>query len=141
MNQRTVNTILAALALWELALRQKEACPDQDPQILIPEGIADIAEDGNRLPLSITEIGALAEGINESGLRLMTDDRDTAQPLFSLIDQGFSVRFAAHGPTKELEIVIEEEKGLTHMEVYTRKHRADAVLALLNRAMHMSRTT
>ena len=132
MNQRTVNTILAALALWEEEIKGG---------ITIPQMIMDIAEDGNRLRMNIPEIDELREAINEHGLRLMTNDRDIAQPLFSLIDQGFSVRFAPHGPTKELEIVIEEEKGLTHMEVYTRKHRADAVLALLNRAMHMRRTT
>ena len=132
MNQRTVNTILAALALWEEAIRGKRT---------VPQMIMDIATDGNQLRLNNAEIDALREAINENGLGLMTDDRDIAQPLFSLIDQGFSVRFAPHGPTKELEIVIEEEKGLTHMEVYTRKHRADAVLALLNRAMHMRRTT
>lgn len=133
MNQRTVNTILAALALWEEVTKDKKT---------VPEMLLEIAEDDCSAPmLSVAEIDALREAINENGLRLMTDDRDIAQPLFSLIDQGFSVRFAAHGPTKELEIVIEEEKGLTHMEVYTRKHRADAVLALLNRAMHMRRTT
>lgn len=133
MNQRTVNTILAALALWEEVTKDKKT---------VPEMLLEIAEDDCSAPmLSVAEIDALREAINENGLRLMTDDRDIAQPLFSLIDQGFSVRFAPHGPTKELEIVIEEEKGLTHMEVYTRKHRADAVLALLNRAMHMRRTT
>ncbi len=132
MNQRTINTILAALALWQEAIEGERS---------LPQMILDIATDGNRLRLAIEEVDALREAINENGLRLMTDDGDIAQPLFSLIDQGFSVRFAPHGPTKELEIVIEEEKGLTHMEVYTRRHRADAVLALLNRAMHMRRTT
>ncbi|KKN85787.1 hypothetical protein LCGC14_0275940 [marine sediment metagenome] len=135
MNQRTINTILAALRSWQRHL------PGGDSDFGPTDENTDIATDGGTLPLSFVEIDTLCEQINENGLRLTTDDRDIAQPLFSLVDQGFSVRFAPHGPTKELEIVIEEEKGLTHMEVYTRKHRADAVLALLNRAMHMRRTT
>ena len=132
MEQRTINTILAALRYWEEALVGKRTTRGS---------ILDIASDGNRLPLSHQEVNSLCEAINENGLRLMTDDRDIAQPIFSLVDQGFSIKFAAYGPTKKLEIVIEEEKGETLLRVYTRKHRSDAVLSLLSRAMHMRGTT
>jgi hypothetical protein len=132
MEQRTVNTILVALRYWQRDL------PSGD----VPDSVLEIARDGERTELSVGEIDDLCGEINEHGLKLMTDETGHLEhAILCLLDRGFKISLnKPKSHEGQIEVEIYEADPDTFMRVYIPvRKRLSSVVALLNRAIGMSR--